>query len=283
MPAFKGFLKYGALVLIVGWMFFMGILVGRGTSPVSFDTQKFQKRLADIAKNHEESNPEPKKVKLEFYDTLDKPEEHPRLVTSDPSKSPSAKKVVRKTVLQKQPQAVKATGSKSVAKNKTAPSTGTENALETGASQHSGTKAPASEKDLPIKVSLKAKTFKKENSQTTQKTKAKATAAVSKPVQKKAPPKPAPAKGKSKKPKPYTIQVASYSDFKDALSHMAGLEKKGFNAYKEIWKKDGKTWYRVRIGTFETKDQAETFLKKLNAVQIKGMIIKRKENENNNG
>ena len=73
MKSFKGVFKYGALLLVISVMFVMGVLVGRGTSPVSFDTRKFQKRLADIADKYDEQNPEPEKVELEFYDALDDP------------------------------------------------------------------------------------------------------------------------------------------------------------------------------------------------------------------
>ncbi|MCK5836987.1 MAG: hypothetical protein KAH09_06940 [Desulfobacula sp.] len=49
MISFKRILKYLIYTFIAGWMFLLGIMVGRGTSPVTFDTQKFQKRLEAIA------------------------------------------------------------------------------------------------------------------------------------------------------------------------------------------------------------------------------------------
>ena len=54
-------------------MFFLGIMVGRGTSPVTFDTQKFQKRLETIASEFGEKKDTPEKVDLKFYDVLDQP------------------------------------------------------------------------------------------------------------------------------------------------------------------------------------------------------------------
>ena len=56
-------------------MFLLGILVGRGTSPVTFDTQKFQKRLAVISKEYgrQKKNGTQKKVELQFYKVLDDP------------------------------------------------------------------------------------------------------------------------------------------------------------------------------------------------------------------
>ncbi len=45
----KGFfLGLCLLFLISGWMFVLGVLVGRGTAPVNFDIQALQKELLGI-------------------------------------------------------------------------------------------------------------------------------------------------------------------------------------------------------------------------------------------
>ncbi len=69
----KGILKYLAYVCIGGWMFVLGIMVGRNSVPISFDTSGLQKRLADIVDSKSEE-PSPK-VKLGFYDALDAPQD----------------------------------------------------------------------------------------------------------------------------------------------------------------------------------------------------------------
>ncbi|MDD9300882.1 MAG: SPOR domain-containing protein [Desulfobacter sp.] len=75
----------------------------------------------------------------------------------------------------------------------------------------------------------------------------------------------------------YTIQVAAYKAFKDAVTHMAALEKKGVASYRVRGKKDGKTWYRVRTGAFADYDTAAARLKELKQAKIDGMIIKKEE------
>jgi cell division protein FtsN len=71
---------YVLVFLISAWMFFLGVLVGRGTVPVSFDIQELQRQVAELkrqALQREQSKapkmpsdaPEPKPV-LGFYDEL---------------------------------------------------------------------------------------------------------------------------------------------------------------------------------------------------------------------
>ena len=45
----KGFfLGLCLLFLISGWMFVLGVLVGRGTAPINFDIQALQKELLEL-------------------------------------------------------------------------------------------------------------------------------------------------------------------------------------------------------------------------------------------
>jgi cell division protein FtsN len=54
----------------------------------------------------------------------------------------------------------------------------------------------------------------------------------------------------------YTVQVASYPEFKDAEKMAADLHKKGYPAF--IFKAEikGQTWHRVSIGGYRTKKEA---------------------------
>ncbi len=48
-PSRKGFTFWFFLLFFTsGWMFFLGVLVGRGTAPVHFDIEKLQKELAGL-------------------------------------------------------------------------------------------------------------------------------------------------------------------------------------------------------------------------------------------
>ena len=80
----------------------------------------------------------------------------------------------------------------------------------------------------------------------------------------------------------YTIQIAAYKNFKDAVTQMATLEKKGFSSYRVKGQKEGVTWYRIRTGSFATRDEAKKIKEKLDKAGINSMIIKRDKNEDIN-
>ena len=51
--AFKGWVKYLIYAAMGGWLFILGIIVGRGHAPVQFDTRQFQDRLHAIVRSYE--------------------------------------------------------------------------------------------------------------------------------------------------------------------------------------------------------------------------------------
>ena len=212
MISFKGILKYLIYIFIAGWMFLLGIMVGRGSSPVNFDTRKFQKRLATIANEYGKKKGAPKKIDLKFYDVLDNPVPEEGVAPGKKHLEIIPKKQVPVTM------------------------------------------------EIPVlKTSRKKQTFKK--------------------------------KGHTVKPEieirqpkgTYTIQVAAYKDFKDAVTQMASLAAKGFSPYRVKGQKDGITWYRIRIGSFATYEEAKKFKEKLNKARINSLIIKRSNDEDIKG
>ena len=224
MTSVKGILKYSIYIFIAGWMFVLGIMVGRGSSPVEFDTRKFQKRLETIAGEFGEKKSDGK-IDLKFYDVLDRPVPEETGTAQTPSQEIMPKK-------------------------------------ETAAAAET----------MPLKTSRKKLTFKQS---------ATDTPAAAKPTAK---PTAKPAREKIKVPQGiYTIQVAAYKEFKDAVSEMARLEKKGFPSYRVKGVKDGQTWYRVRTGSFATYAHARKMLEKLKHAKINAMIIKRETNEDIKG
>ena len=75
--------------------------------------------------------------------------------------------------------------------------------------------------------------------------------------------------------KKLTVQVASVKNVQDAGRLIVRLKKKGFPAYMSSATIQGKgTWYRVRIGAYETKAQADRMLSKLKKQKFNGIIIK---------
>jgi len=225
MVSFKGSLKYLIYLFIAGWMFLLGIMVGRGSSPVTFDTQKFQKRLEIIAKEFGEKKGVQKKINLKFYDVLDHPVPEERV----PPKNKPLEIIPKKETI-------------TIAG------------------------------EIPVKTSRKKQTFKKKPN------KAKIRIKELKPVKTKTrPPEQLPDKLIDKKVSKgkYTIQIAAYKEFKDAVTQMTILEKKGFSSYRVRGQKEGVTWYRIRTGSFATYDEAKKIKEKLKKAKINSMIIKK--------
>ena len=67
----RGVMVALGLFCLCGIMFFTGVMVGRGTAPVHFDTRPFQEKLAELAGRNESGHPL-EKTKLAFYDELKK-------------------------------------------------------------------------------------------------------------------------------------------------------------------------------------------------------------------
>lgn len=77
----KGLIIWGVLFFfIAGWMFILGILVGRGTAPVAMDIDRFEKEIADLKsalmkKENEKAGTvsgqkQPATTQLGFYEAL---------------------------------------------------------------------------------------------------------------------------------------------------------------------------------------------------------------------
>jgi cell division septation protein DedD len=70
--------------------------------------------------------------------------------------------------------------------------------------------------------------------------------------------KPRPAEADAKESRgPYTVQVNAFPDEKSAKTLVDRLRDKGYNAYLSESRNQGRVWYRVRVGRFESRDEAE--------------------------
>jgi cell division protein FtsN len=54
----------------------------------------------------------------------------------------------------------------------------------------------------------------------------------------------------------WAVQIAAYPYSSEADSKVAALRKEGINAYRVAALVDGKTWYRVRVGGYESEEDA---------------------------
>ncbi len=226
--SFKGIRKYLIYACIAGWMFFLGVVVGRGTSPVTFDTKEFSKRLEKIANVPGPKKEVSKKVDFKFYEDLDNSTTQEKLT----SKNPIPANIPEKETVKEPPREPVKEAVKEIAKE-----TRKETAKEVK-------KAPVKE---PVKE-IKKESLKE------------------------------PAKEVKKEP-PYTIQIAAYKSFQEAVSKMAALEEKGFSSYRVKGEKDGIAMYRVKIGPFETYEAAKEFKIRLDKAKIDAMIMKREIDE----
>ena len=284
MPAFKGIRKYLIYACIAGWMFFLGVVVGRGTSPVTFDTREFSKKLEKMANIPEPKKEADKKVDLKFYEDLDHPSTQERLTPKMPLPADMPEKEAAK-----EPSEEPVKESVKEIKKEPAKETPKEPVKEPPKEVK---KEPAKE---PVKVIKKvlvkdpAKILKKEPVKEIVQEPAK-TPEKSSIIE---PEKETGAdKGELKTEKPdetvsgtigskvsYTIQIAAYKSFQEAVSKMAALEEKGFSTYRTRGEKEGTTWYRVRVGPFESYDAAKEFKIRLDKAGVEAMIMKRENDE----
>jgi cell division septation protein DedD len=74
--------------------------------------------------------------------------------------------------------------------------------------------------------------------------------------------------------KKLTVQVASVKNVQDAGRLIVSLKKKGFAAYMNKAVIPGRgTWYRVRVGPYKNRTQADRTLSKLKKEKYNGIII----------
>ncbi len=285
MQAFKGIQKYLIYACIAGWMFFLGVVVGRGTSPVTFDTREFSKKLEKMANIPEPKKEAGKRVDLKFYEDLDHPSTQERLTPKNqisvaiPEKKPEAeplKESVKEPVKEIKKEPAKEISKESVEEH-----------------PKEAKKEPAKE---PVKVIKKV--LVKNPARIVKKEPVKEIAQEpAKPPEKSSIVEPEKETGvdkdavKAEKPvEPaaetittskgaYTIQIAAYKSFQEAVSEMAALEEKGFSTYRVKVENEGTTWYRVRTGPFETYDAAKLFKIRLDKAGVEAMIMKMETDE----
>ncbi len=76
--------------------------------------------------------------------------------------------------------------------------------------------------------------------------------------------------------KDFTIQVAALKDQKVADTLVAKLKKKGYPAYRSMGKVPGKgIFYRIRIGSFKNRADADITFNRLKKENIKAIIVQK--------
>ncbi len=258
--------KYLVIFLFGGAMFFLGVLVGRGSAPVSFDTRAFQKQVAAIVEEVQAAKVTPAKPDLVFYDVLKKP------VRTGVKASDKAGEIL--------PAGSNETG-----------------ALWNGSAGLMPSEIKRSRKSMTlnqavVKESLKEDTKEPQPQPVAVVQAKKRPGSAEPPAPKKVKPKDKavnpikpvtrkfPAgmdKGEPEKSlESYAIQVAAFKNMKDAIGQVETLRARGFTTYRTMGSVGNVIWHRVRIGPFSDKKKAQTVLKGLKGEGFNAMIL---ENE----
>lgn len=242
----------GVLLLVAGWMFVLGLLVGRGTAPVPVDAFELSDALAKLkaammnkeqtkaaAVKEDDTAAEPE---LEFYRALKEPQTQiPKQLSQVPSQSAKA------AATPKLPLA-----------DKKVPS-------EARAAVKEGIERPAE----PAAATVIAK---KEGPATETKPKSGELppASGAKPASPAAMPSPSAQAANDR----YTIQVAAVKDAPSADELVSQLKGKSFPAYQIRLETPGQgIWYRVRVGAFKDRPTAEAMRTKLMKAKFQAMVV----------
>lgn len=235
----KGIVIWGGLILFaMGWMFVVGILVGRGLAPVpdpdhqvalqeELETLKEEKLAEEQAKIEAQAKLDKEKGRhLPFYDELKKP----------PAKT--AYKVLPPTAVKRPAEP--------------APPKAVPPPVATPAEKPAEKRAVA----LPAAVETRATPVP-----------AAKPAATPKPT-------PAPAAEPVRSKDHFTVQVGAFKDLESAERMVKNLRDKGYPAYHLRVAVPGKgEWFRVRVGAFDNRPAAETMLKKMDRQGYQGMVV----------
>lgn len=214
--------RYLLVFFVAVWMFVLGILVGRGTAPVTFDTRALQQELADLrnAMMQKEQEAVEKAIRgegeqapLEFYEALKTEESDTAVVMPVPHAAP------------------------------TVPSPDPSDIAEEKKSPHKKRAALMPKQGTVAKSPTSVKPWKEQVPPT--------------------------ATGK------LTIQVASMKDGAAAERIVANLKKEGYPAFLARSVIPGKgLWFRVRVGSYTSREQAAADIERLTREGEKTMLVK---------
>ncbi|MBI5591811.1 MAG: SPOR domain-containing protein [Deltaproteobacteria bacterium] len=265
----------GFILLISGWMFFLGVLVGRGTAPALFDYQRIDTEIAALAKSFKDSRkaqnetttdilatqagleyPEELKKKTEAAETIQMP------VPEKPEKTEKPEKPVKpaetpKPVQQEPAQAPTPPPAKSdfQAAAKPEPIEQPPDSIKTGP-------------EIKIKsmYDIKASQARETVSAAPERTP---------PAAPKSPPPPASDNKTESTPQSLSIHLTSLVDKKSADALIQSLRSKGISASKAPRMLPGKgVWYTVVIGKYTSSAEADAMLNRLKQENVDASLVK---------
>ena len=253
----------GLILLISGWMFFLGVLVGRGTAPALLDYQRIETEIAALAKTFTESRKAQNDMAtdtvltpagLDFAEKLKNSagEAVPQMSAPDKSTKPTE---TPKPVLQKPVQAPTALP----LKPESQPADKPETIEPPPESIRAGT-----ENKIKSMYDVKSPPARETVSDASQQTLSVA-------------PKPPPpaSDNKAETAQSFAIHLSSLVDKKSADALIAGFRSKGISASKVPKMLPGKgVWYTVVVGKFTSSTEADAMLNRLKQENMDVSLVK---------
>lgn len=271
--SYKTIFSWGCILFVTAaTMFTLGIFVGRGTAPITFDIGTLERQLNIVREKEELENAiysdldeqTPLIPEFKFYEELKNDDDISIGIIEKKSLKLSSKREIEKQSDEK---------------------------LSTPINQRDNNKKQKKQivdatikKNIPVKSVVKDIKRKKDVKRKRKKDAIKKNAIKKDNIKKNV--KDISDKKKIKKvdtnvsdrikSNKYTIQVAALNNFSDSFNLVNTLKNKGFPAYIVI-KKQGKiTWYRIRVGSFNTKSEATVIEKRLKTKKYNTIILKKK-------
>jgi cell division septation protein DedD len=231
---------YGSLLLIVAacaWMFFVGVLVGRGTAPIHFDMEALSRELQALKQTSEER----RRQQLESYadaieeqSTLDVYAELKR-ADDEPTIDPSLNRQIP---------------TPSIPTETSVPAASPDQPAIPVIRRQAGLQPKKSGRVAPA---VRPAGGAEANRTPEVSTAAKATQAVQGQL---------------------TVQVAALKDAREAGAMVARLRRQGFDAYQSKAALPGKgTWYRVRIGRYPDREAAAGIMRRLEGQGVTPIVV----------
>jgi len=278
----------GVILFISGWIFFLGVIVGRGTAPALFDYSKIENEITTLAKtftdsrkaqNDKETDILTTQVELEYPEELKK-----KTDTAVRMQIPALENPVRPP---ETPKSVPALGNPAKPPETTKPAPQepaqalplppAKSDIQTAGRPETIEHAPDAIKPGPevkIKSMYDIKTSQPRET-APERTPAAAPERAPVAIPKPQPPPPAVSDNKVAAAQPVTVQLSSLLDKKSADELIVSLRSKGISASKTPKMVSGKgVWYMVVIGKYASSTEAEAMLNRLRLENVDASLVK---------
>ena len=254
----------GFVLLISGWMFFLGVLVGRGTAPALFDYKKIETEITALAKTFTDSRKAQNDMATDILTTqagLEYPEELKKK-TEDVVKMqmPALEKPVRPAETPNPVQQGPAQSPTPLPAKSDIQTAGKPEAIE----QPPESIRPGPEIKIKSMYEVKAPQTRETVSAPPERTPA-------------ATPKPSPSASdnKTETVQSLAIHLSSLVDKKSADALIESLRSKGISASKTPKMVPGKgVWYTVVIGKYTNSTEADAMLNRLKQENVDASLVK---------